>query len=459
MKPTSLQEIAQLSHAKLVGCNTASAAVTKMNTDTRTLRPGDVYVPLIGENLDGHRFIEQAFEKGAVASFIDTQHEKQEGKCYLEVEDTTVAYQTLAKNYCKALDLTIIGITGSNGKTTTKDIMYSVMKQKLRTNKTKGNLNNHIGVPKTLLELEEDTQVAVVEMGMDHPGEIDSYVQMAPPHFALITNVGFSHLAYLKTKENVAKAKLEITNRMTEDDVFLYNYDDPVLRKEVLSRNLRPKIITFGQEKEADYRLQLIHSDAKGSVFRINEEEYSINLLGSYQMYNAAGAIIIAKIMGFTKEEIQRGLHVQDATAMRQEMIHCDGFDILNDCYNANPQSMAKAFETMRLLAGYRRKIAILGDMLELGEEEEDLHRTLGESINPLEVDYVLLYGNLAKKIEEGAKKHFPENRIFHFDSKPDLVDKAKYLITKNTLVLVKASRGLRLEEVIESLKDITALY
>lgn len=456
MKHQTISTIARMSDAKLINVKDLNSPVHAISTDTRTIKPGDIYVPLIGERLDGHEFIDKAFEKGALACFCDKNHIKNDGNIYLIVDDTLKAMQLLAKNYRNSLNTTIVGLTGSNGKTTTKDIIHSILKRKYRSQKTIGNLNNAIGVPRTLLELDEDTEVGVVEMGMDTFGEISLYVDMANPHISIITNIGDSHLQELGSKENVAKAKLEILENMTEDDIFIYNLDDEVLKSEVEKLDILPRVITYGKSQDADYRITPLSSGLQGSKFLINGESYHINLLGSFQVYNAAVAIIVAIEMGLSPIEIQKGLNVEDQTAMRTELISCDGFDILNDSYKSNPQSLLEALNTAKLLAGYKRKIAILGDMLELGTTEAELHFNVGQNIDSSAIDYILFYGPLSKDMMRGAAENFSNDRIFHFDSKPDLVDKAKYLISKNSLVLVKGSRALRMEEIIESIKDIT---
>nr|WP_072513779.1 UDP-N-acetylmuramoyl-tripeptide--D-alanyl-D-alanine ligase [Ndongobacter massiliensis] len=456
MKNQTIGSIAAFAGAALQTPQDAAQPIHEISTDSRTIHAGDVYLPLLGARLDGHQFIEEAFSKGAVATFCDREHELPQDHCTLLVDDTMEAFQQLAKNYRAALDVKIIGITGSNGKTTTKDIVNSVLRERYRTKKTVGNFNNQIGVPRTLLDLDEDTEIGVVEMGMDHFHEISKLVELARPDFTIITNVGDSHLLELGTKENVAQAKLEILEQQDENGYFLYNYDDMVLRKAVCEREIRPKVLTYGTDPGADYRIVITRSNAAGTSFSVNGTPWHINLIGSYQAYNATVAVIIGQLLGLSAGEIRRGLHVEDPTAMRNELVHCDGFDILVDCYKSNPQSLAEALETMQLLAGYPQKIAILGDMLELGPDEERLHYEAGLAMRPDEIDYLLFIGDLAKEMERGALVHFPRSRVFHFNSKPDLVDRAKTLIDKSTLVLVKASRAMRLEEVVESIRKTT---
>lgn len=459
MKTQSLENIAKLADGELIGDFDSTTEINNVSIDTRTINPGDLYVPIIGENLDGHDFMEEAFTKGAVASLVDKDHLDlftHLNKPQILVEDTLVGLQTMAKDYRDSLDLTVIGITGSNGKTTTKDIIYSVLDQKMQAQKTIGNLNNEIGLPRTLLSLEEDTDVAILEMGMEKFGDVSLLVKLARPQIAAITNIGYSHLHIVKTRENVAKAKLEILEQMTADDLFIYNYDDDILRSEVAQLDMVPQVVTFGTNPEADHVLTLLTSNAGGTTFAMDGKEWTINLLGHFQMYNAAVAVLIGQKLGLSDEEIQRGLFVEDQTKMRAELVHLAGFDILNDAYKSNPQALEEALTTVGMLAGYKSKIAILGDMLELGEDEAELHRESGRKINPNDIDYVLFFGDLSRYMMEGALENFPPSRLFHFNTKLDLIDKAKYLIDKNSLVLVKASRSMKLEEVIEAIQAVT---
>lgn len=456
----TLGQITHLAGGKLNDEDFSDIMSKGCSIDTRTITDGNIYMPIIGKKLDGHKFINQAFNKGAVASFIDENHKLEDyeaGKAYITVEDTTKAFKNLAKNYRASLDdIKIIGITGSNGKTSIKDISFSILSQKYRVKKTIGNLNNTIGVPKTLLALDENTEFGVVEMGTDGFGQIHELSTMARPDFAVISNIGDSHLELLGSKENIARAKFEILDGLNPEGTFIYNSDDEVLCKIIKEYKIDQKVITFGYNENADYRLELVSSNITGSTFKINGEAFKINLIGQFQVYNAAPAIIIAKLLGLSSEEISRGLEVEDRTAMRNELIECNGFDILNDSYKSNPQSLEQAFNTMSLLSGYTKKIAIIADMLELGEDEVELHRQAGRKINPRDIDYILFIGNLSKYIMEGTLEHFPKSRVYHFASKEDLVDEAKYLIERGTLVLVKGSRAMRLEEIVESIKDIT---
>lgn len=452
-----LSEIAELCHGKLNNDEFKDIVIDVISIDTRTIKKGEMYMPIIGEKLDGHLFINQAFAKGAAASFCAKDTCKgQMDKPIIYVEDSNKAFTELAKNYRNTLkNIKIVGITGSNGKTTTKDFISNTLKTSFNVAKTLGNLNNQIGVPRTLLRLGEETDVGVIEMGTDGFGQIQELTNIVRPDIAILTNIGDSHLHLLKTKENVAKEKVDIVNGLPEDGVFIYNYDDQYIKNEVAKRDIKQRIITYGQDPNSDYVIEIIRTSNNGSTFKLNGEIYRTASLGAHQVYNSTAAIIVSRLFDLDQNKVRRQLEIDEHTAMRSELMNCNGFDILNDSYKSNPQSLLSALDTLYMLSGYKRKIAIIGDMLELGDNEIELHREIGRKIDPKKVDYLLLTGPLSKYIAEEAKKNFPFERVYHMDKKDDLLDKAKYLIQKNSLVLVKASRSLRLEEIVESLELI----
>lgn len=452
----TLKEITQLAGGELNNEKFEDLVINDVSIDTRTLNQDDLYIPIIGENFDGHKFIDSAIMKGAKAIFSEQGKFVKDDFPIIYVNDTTEALQEFSSKYRQSLDIKIIAITGSNGKTSTKDLISKILEEKYTVSKTIGNLNNHIGLPLTLLKFNKDTNIGVVEMGTDGFGQIEVLSKIARPDIAIITNIGDSHLEELKTKENIAKEKLHIIDYLAEDGVFYYNLDDPILTSEYKKLNKNIRDISFGKDPKADYRLNIIESNNKGSLFTLNDDFYNLTLIGKHQVYNASVAIAVAEEMGIEEDKIKHALLENEASSMRTELMNMNGFDILNDSYKSNPQSLLTALDTLSILDGYRNKIAILGDMLELGENEEELHRNIGRQIDPNNLDYLLLFGPLSKYIYEEAVKVMGENRVFYFDNKDKLVDKAKYIIKKGDIVLVKASRSMHLEEIIESLGDLT---
>ena len=458
MLDLTLKEIAQMAGGQLNKPEYEDIHVDVVSIDTRTISAGEMYMPILGEKLDGHIFIDMAFEKDAIASFCNIKRQKDfDDYPLVLVEDTNAAFTKLAKNFRQKVEpIKVIGITGSNGKTTTKDLINLALQSDFKVAKTIGNLNNEIGVPRTLLRLDKSTDVGIVEMGTDGFGQIAHLTDIVRPDIAILTNIGDSHLHVLKTKENVAKEKVDIIKGLDQDGVFIYNYDDPYLRKEVTDRQIAQRIITFGQDEDSDYVITIVKMTNSGSTFKLNGQIYRTSLLGSHNIYNAAVAIIVSQLFHVDQGLVKRQLEISQSSAMRTELLNLDGFDLLNDSYKSNPQSLKSALDTLDNLSGYKRKIAILGDMLELGDDEEELHRMIGRYIDPNKIDYLLLTGPLSTFIAEEASKNFPLGHVFHIDKKEDLIDKAKYLIQKNSLVLVKASRSLRLEEIVEALELIT---
>lgn len=427
-----------------------------VSKDTRTINEDELYIPIIGENFDGHDFIGKAIENGAIATFWDKNHPLPDIDFpFIIVDDTLKAVQKLSKVYRDSLDIKVVGITGSNGKTSTKDILSSILKTKYKTYKTKGNLNNELGVPLTLLSLSEDTEIAVIEMGMSSLGEIEVLTNLARPDAAIITSIGTAHLQDLKTKDNIIKAKLEIVKGLKKDGLFVYHGDDDDLKSAVNKLGITQKTMTFGKNKSNDYIIEEISTDKSGINFRIKTdttENFFLPMIGSHQMFNATAAIAIAKYFNLITDDIQNGLNNLELTAMRNELIHGNGFDILNDSYNSNPDSSKAALKTLYSLSDYAQKILIFGDMLELGDEEIKMHREIGELIDFSKIDYLFTFGNLAKYTADEAKKNIKHKKVFSFDDKNELTSKLKEVLNENSIILLKGSRGMKLEEIKENL-------
>ena len=428
-----------------------------VSTDSRTIDENNLYIPLVGDVFDGRIFIKECEEKGASAFLVDEKYKLNKNITipYIIVDDTKKALRDLAKAYRDQLDIKIVAITGSNGKTTTKDILAQVLREKYKVQKTIGNLNNDIGVPKTLLNLNEDTEVGVIELGTDNFGDISLTTNLVYPDIAGILNIGDSHLLNLKSKEGIAKAKMEITEGLKKDGTFIYNIDDETLKKEIPTYQVEAKVLTFGKDDCADYKIEMLSSNYQGIKFKHGDDIFSLNLIGDHQIYNAGFAAMVASLLGLSGEEIQRGFSKCQSSKNRAELIELDGFDILDDAYKSNPQALLTGLDMTYMLNGYSKKIVVLADMLELGDDEESLHYEIGEKINPNQIDYCLFYGPLSKHMYEGALKNFPKSRVFYFENKEDICNKLKLLISKSTLVFVKGSHGMHMEEIIECISHL----
>ncbi len=454
----SLGEIAKMIGGEISDEKYSNLLIKGVSTDSRTIQEGNLYIPLIGEVFDGRLFIKECEDKGASAFLADTDCKIKNNISipYIRVEDTLKSLQDLARAYRSELKNTkVIGITGSNGKTTTKDLLYEVLKEKYKVQKTIGNLNNEIGVPKTILSLDEDTNIAIVEMGTDSFGDISLTTNISRPDIAIITNIGDSHLEKLKTKEGILKAKMEIVEGLSQDGYFIYNGDDPTMKKEISSYEVKQKMISFGEEDDNDFVVKS-SDDNRGKVsFTHDGETYTIPLLGSHNIYNGGVTVLVSSLLGISTDQIKKGLSEVTPANNRSSIIEFEGFDVLDDCYKSNPQSLRSGLKTTKLLGGYDSKILVLGDMLELGDSEDDLHYQVGSEIDPKDIDYCLFFGSLSKHMYEGALENFSKDRIFHFTSKNDLIDKLKSLITKSSLVFVKGSHGMHMEEIIESISKL----
>lgn len=431
--------------------------ISGISTDSRKISENQLYIPLIGENFNGHSFIEDALAKNSKGALWNKDEPLLDVDFpFILVDDTLLALQELARSYCKEVSPKVIGITGSNGKTSTKDILASLLQTQYKTHKTLGNFNNSIGLPLTILEMDEDTEMAVLEMGMDNFGQIELLTTISPPDAAVITNVGEAHLDDLKVPENIAKAKLEILTGLKKDGFFLYYGDDPILKKEVEKIPSSHEIQSFGKEGFNHYQPEVISIDEKGNHFYLIEPkspEFFLPMLGAHQVLNATAAIGVARHFNISFDNIKKGLLNVEKTGMRNELVQANGFTILDDSYKSNPSAVLAALETLYMFENYDQKIGVLGDMLGIGDDEINMHKDIGSKIDNEKIDYLFTIGDLGKYISETAKANLGEDKVFHFENKSDLIREIKKIIIPNALVLVKASRPLAMEEVVEMLK------
>ncbi|WP_442603768.1 UDP-N-acetylmuramoyl-tripeptide--D-alanyl-D-alanine ligase [Paenibacillus sp. KN14-4R] len=455
----TLSEIVNMSGGSTINID-PDLMINGFSTDTRTIERGCLFIPLIGANFDGHEYVKDAIAKGAVAAFWQKDHDNPPADCNLIfVEDTLLAMQQLATSYRQQLPVKIVGITGSNGKTTTKDLVASVLATTFKVHKTKGNLNNHFGVPMTLLSLEEDTEIAVLEMGMSERGEIELLSTIAQPDLTVITMIGDSHLLQLGSRKEIARAKVEIIAGLKSGGTLIYNGDEPLIdevlqEQDVLSRDMNR--IRFGVQDDNDYyplHIQMKESGISFTANKLPNTSLYIPLLGAHNVTNALAAIAVAKAIGVSDDHIAEGLESVQMTSMRIEKLQADnGLTVLNDAYNASPASMIAAITLLHELEGYERKFVVLGDMLELGPEEEMYHRSIGSLLDPDQISMVFTYGALSQYIAEGARKKFSGQHVHEFTSKEELVKKLRAVVQPTDIVLVKGSRGMKLEQVVQSL-------
>ena len=458
----SLQFITEAVSGQLSAESINALQVYGVSTDSRSVQQGNLFIPLdIGNQFDGHNFVTAAFAKGATASLWQRDRtDPPSGYPLIYVEDTLIALQQLAKAYRSQLSVRVIGITGSNGKTTTKDLVASILETTYRVHKTKGNLNNQIGLPMTLLQLAEDTEMAVIEMGMSERGEIKLLSDIAQPDVAIITNIGESHLMQLGSREEIARAKLEIVSGLKENGLFVYNGDEPLIERMMteIPHPANRLQYRYGFSPNNDSYPAAIMLEEEGTFFqlnRVNSLNFFMPLLGKHNVINALAAIAVGKFMGVCEEDIVKGLRSLTITSMRTERVPAaSGAMILNDAYNASPTSMRAGIDLLSELKGYRRKIVVLGDMLELGEDEIRFHQEIGHLLSPRSIDLIFAYGSLARHIAEAAETNFAKSQVKWYSDKTMLIRDLTAVVTVGDLVLVKGSRGMKLEEIVFALKD-----
>ncbi|PRS11981.1 UDP-N-acetylmuramoyl-tripeptide--D-alanyl-D-alanine ligase [Bacillus paralicheniformis] len=452
----TVKEIAEMSEGVLTNEAFEGRLVKGVSTDSRKLAKDQLFIPLAGERFNGHVFAEQAFQEGVAAVLWNrSEPNPPEGKPVILVDDTLEALQKLAKAYRHQLDVKVVGVTGSNGKTTTKDMIHAVLGTEYKVHKTEGNYNNHIGLPLTILAMPEDTEIAILEMGMSAKGEIDFLTRLARPDIAVITNIGESHLLELGSREGIAEAKLEIVNGLSKEGTLIYVGDEPLLAERLNQPPYETK--TFGEDPAFDYQLEDMTQTEEGTAFRVRgiENRFFIPVLGKHNVKNALAAIAAGDLLNVSRAHIAEGLTKLKVTEMRLELVKTpDGVAIINDAYNASPTSMKAAIELVEQIKGYGKKMLVLGDMLELGEGEKVFHEEIGQAVNPDSIDFLFTYGELGAYIAKGALNHFPEHRVLHFnpENKDGLKKTLKEKANTGDLILVKASRGMRLEDVIKDL-------
>ena len=402
--------------------------------DSRKVTEGSLFFAIN----NGNSYVKDVLDKGVSLVIADNTDVKDER--IVKVSDTIATMQDLATKYRKKLDIQVIGITGSNGKTTTKDIVYSLLSAKAKTLKTEGNYNNHIGLPYTLLNVTDEEKFVVLEMGMSSLGEIRRLGEISSPDYAIITNIGDSHIEFLKTRDNVFKAKTELLEFVNKENTFVCG-DDEYLAKLDVNR--------IGFDNSNTHRIESYEFSDKGSKFVLDGKEYEMSLLGKHNISNTAIAIELAKKIGLTDEEIQSGLKEIKISNMRFQEIKIGEDIYINDAYNASPTSMKAAIDTLNEIYNDKYKIAILGDMLELGENEVDYHIDVLNYLLDKKIKLIYLYGERMKKAYDiFMKTKSEEYRFWYYPNKEMIVESLKN-IRMEKVILLKASRGTALEDII----------
>ena len=421
-----------------------------VTTDSRKITEGVLFVALKGEKFNGEDFAQDAMNKGAAAVLVSKSAPPIDG-VFIKVDDTLTAYQQISKIWRERFQIPVVAITGSNGKTTTKDLTAAALSALGKVCKTSANFNNEIGVPMTLLEINRTHKAAVVEIGMRGLHQIENLAQYVKPTIGIVINVNETHIEILGSIENIAKAKGELVQAIDGGTIIL-NADNFYTAEMKKLANDGVKILTYGLDNSADLTAENISVSGSNTNFILNyggqKYNFEIPLIGRHNVSNALAAIAAGLSVGLTVEEIQRGISNLTATKMRLEVIQCENFTIINDAYNASPASMEVAIKTVAENYG-GRKIAVLGDMLELGAISEKVHRAVGQQLAENNFDTLITYGELGKFIAAGAKDVGLKN-TFSFDTHKDVAEKILEIVQSGDVVLFKASHGMHFEKILE---------
>ena len=454
MKNLTLEHIAQACRGQYRGPEEKKdKEAAGIFTDSRKVQEGGLFVPIKGARADGHDFIEGVMEKGALATLSEKDLGERDYP-YILVESSLQAVKDIAEYYLKQLKIPVVGITGSVGKTSTKEIISSVLSQKYKVLKTQGNFNNELGLPLTVFNLRQEHEMAVLEMGISDFGEMHRLAKIARPDTCVITNIGLCHLEFLKSRDGILKAKTEIFDFLREDGHIVLNGDDDKLVTVKEAKGVKP--VFFGLENhQGIWADEIVPQGLKGISCRIHMGEESFSVLipvpGKHMVYNALAAAAVGQIYGLSKEEILEGIESLQPVSGRFHIINTDRYTIIDDCYNANPVSMKASLDILGDASG--RKVAILGDMGELGEDQVDMHREVGVYAASRSIDVILCVGELSAYMAEAARFTAPAKEILHFSTKEELMKDLPKFLKKGDNILVKASHFMEFGKILEALQ------
>lgn len=450
-----ISEILKVTNGEVVN-NFNDFFITGISIDSRKVKEGELFIAIKGNNFDGHDFIKEAINKGAKAIIFDNPFkiENLPHICFIKVFESRIALGKIAKYYRSLFKCQTIAITGSNGKTTVKELVAFLLSKNYRVVKAPESYNNDIGVPLTIFQLKKDTQFLILEMEMNQLGGIKNLCEIAQPHIGIITNIGDTHLEFLKDRKGVAKEKMELLEYLTPQGVAILNKDDPIIKER--SKNFLLKKIFFGiKDKNCEiFATPLELNKNKTKILLFDKIEIEIPLIGIHNIYNFLASLSVIKVLNL---DIYQFLDLKDfqPPPFRSKLYQLkNNITILLDCYNANPSSMESALETIRRIFKKERKIGLLGDMKELGEKSEEFHYQLGEKASFI-FDKLFFYGEYGEKVKEGfLKKNRKEEDFYHFSSKEKLLAKLIEILKEGDIILIKGSRILKMEEIFYKLKE-----
>jgi UDP-N-acetylmuramoyl-tripeptide--D-alanyl-D-alanine ligase len=436
----------------------AQQVFTGITTDSRKIAKNNLFIPLVGEKFDGHDYIKQCVSSGA-AAFLTEKPIPQMSNCTaVLVKDTAKALRDIASWHRDKYDIPVVGITGSVGKTSTKDMVACILAKQYEVLKTQGNFNNEIGLPLTLLNLDSTHEIAVIEMGMSGFGEISRLTAVAKPQIAVITNIGVSHIEKLGSQKGILKAKLEILEALKPGGLVVLNGDDPLLRE--LNGKLNFRTVYYGMDLEHDYTAKNYESLGElGTRFDIISGNQTYNVAipvpGIHNVYNALAAIAVGVEMNIPMQVIIEGIAQYSPGNMRQNIVSYNGMKIINDAYNASPQSMQASINVLEELCSKTRGIAVLGDMLEMGDMAKELHYSVGSFIKDKKIDYLITVGNESENIMKAVADSGNETiKLQHFKSNNEALEYIMSIIKEGDYILIKGSRGMKMELIAEGIMN-----
>lgn len=493
MKELSIKEITEAVEGKLL-CGEESLIITSVSTNSNSIQPSALFVPIVGEKVDAHDYIESAFSHGATACFT-SRHEIMDGsKVYIKVEDTIRALQKLATYYRSKFSLPVVGITGSVGKTTTKEMIAAALSTKYNVLKTEGNMNSQVGLPLMMFRIDSSHEIAVIEMGMSEVGEMAKLTPIAKPEVAVMTNIGVSHIGQLKTQENIRKEKLNIINSFQKDSILFVNGNDVLLNaiktaakefhgtlvnrpkepdtmdiknshsfakinvsEATLVKLMEAEVASFGTNPECDYRAENIRTFEGKTYFTLRNskddgEEIVLQVLGIHNVSNALAALAVASHYGIPASTAKHGLYEYKPIAMRGQIKEAGGIKIIDDSYNASPDSMKGGIQVLLELEGVTRRIAVLADVLELGEISYKCHYEVGTYIADYKVDEVITIGKEAAAIAKGVQEKESNITTHSFTNNEEAIGYLENNLKAGDGVLIKGSRSMRTDEIVKAL-------
>lgn len=452
-------QLAEIAHA--VGAindyeQWANVDVTSVAFDSRHLQPGGLFIPLTGEQ-DGHQFIQSAIDHGAAATLWAQDLATAPANFpVIQVANSLTALQTLARYYQTKINPRVVAVTGSNGKTTTKDMIAAILGTQFNVTKTYANFNNEIGVPMTVLSMEPNTEILVVEMGMDRPGQLDFLSKLVTPDVAVITMIGEAHIEFFGTRDKIADAKFEITHGLSDDGAFVYDGDEPLLRERVT--DLQQRQFTFGRQDSDDLYATSVSDTATSTSFTTNQWPdltFTLPMIGEYNVKNALAALTVANIYRIRPESAQQALATVPLTKNRAEWLTSQsGAAILSDVYNSNPTAVREVLGAFGQTPVKGRRLVVLGDMLELGDQADALHAGLADALDPQTFAHVYLVGPHMLALQQALAQQAPELPVTHFatDQLADLTATLQATLTPDDQILLKGSHGIHLENVLAKL-------